>query len=155
MDPPGEAPPDEPMPDPPPVVIPEGAPTLLEERQAQRLEQEAAFEEERLARRERGRHHLNYRVDAIMRAAVREETPATPSRPPRGMLPELDAILDRHPGARVVQTTHDEVTVEVQQLVPVQQPDWRPVKINVELKNEWEKIDLPPQTQWERLLAED
>lgn len=68
-----------------------------------------AFEEERQARRERGRHH--------------------------------------NPGARVIQTTHDAVTLEM--------PDWGPVQMNVEPKNDWEDTDLPPQTQWERLLAED
>lgn len=62
-------------------------------------------------------------------------------------LSEVDAILDRNPGARVIQTTHDAVTLEM--------PDWGPIKMDVELKGAWEKTDLPPQTQWERLLAED
>ena len=114
------------------------------ESQVARREQDVAFEEERQARRERGLHHRNDRVDQVIRAAARE----TNSRPPRGEFPDL-AILDAHPGARVVQTTHDEVTVEVQQ------PDWGPIEMNVELKGEWDKADLPPQTQWERLMSED
>lgn len=65
-------------------------------------------------------------------------------------LSHVDVLVARHERGIV-----SEPEVERNPGVRVEMPDWGLVKMDVELKNEWERVDLPSQTQWERLLAED